>query len=448
MTTKIKDSGVKWIGSVPADWEINKIKYIATLKGRIGWQGLTSDEYTDEGAYLITGTDFENGGINWDSCVHVPMRRWDEARDIQIENGDLLITKDGTIGKVAIVSGCNAPTSLNSGVLRISTISGYDRKFLYWVLQSDVFWTWFADKNAGNSTIQHLYQGDFAEFKYAIPPIDEQRTIASFLDTECSKIDSIIDDLECQIEILEKQKHSLITETVLKGLDDSVSFSDTGIPWIGKIPSHWQVKQLKYITSLITKGATPEDISTFEDNSHPIRFLKAENLQNGCLFQKPEFFISESDNITLRRAALKDRDILFVIAGATIGKVAIMRKELCPCNLNQAVCLIRMDDMQSADYFAFVLQSNIISVVINLLTVQSAQPNLSMGNIANIKVPVPPIEEQKAIYNYLFNKCQKTDRIKMEKENQLNVIKNHKKSLIYEYVTGKKRVKEVTNYAN
>lgn len=106
MTTEIKNSGVKWIGSVPANWEINKIKYISTLKGRIGWQGLTSDEYTDEGAYLITGTDFENGSINWDTCVHVPMRRWEEARDIQIENGDLLITKDGTIGKVAIVSGC------------------------------------------------------------------------------------------------------------------------------------------------------------------------------------------------------------------------------------------------------------------------------------------------------------------------------------------------------
>ena len=98
MTTEMKDSGVKWIGAVPADWKINKIKYIAVLKGRIGWQGLTSDEYTDDGAYLITGVDFENGCINWDSCVHIPMRRWEEARDIRIEDRDLLITKDGTIG--------------------------------------------------------------------------------------------------------------------------------------------------------------------------------------------------------------------------------------------------------------------------------------------------------------------------------------------------------------
>lgn len=448
MTTKTKDSGVKWIGTVPADWEINKIKYIATLKGRIGWQGLTSDEYTDEGAYLITGVDFENGSINWDSCVHVPMRRWEEARDIQIENGDLLITKDGTIGKVAIVSGCTAPTSLNSGVLRISTINGYDRRFLYWVLQSDVFWTWFADKNAGNSTIQHLYQGDFAEFKYAIPPLDEQRTIAAFLDTECAKIDSIINNLEFQIEILLKHKHSVITETVTKGLDNTVAFKDSGIPWIGRIPSHWEIKQIKYITSLITKGATPEDVSIFEDEFHPIRFLKAENIQNGHLLQNPEFFISKADNMVLKRAILRDKDILFVIAGATIGKVAIMRKELCPCNLNQAVCLIRMNGNQCAEYFTFVLQSNIITVVINLLTVQSAQPNLSMGNIANIKVPVPPVEEQEAISRFLQDKCRKIDEIQTKKETQLEIMRRHKQSLIYEYVTGKKRVKEVTSHAD
>ena len=86
------------------------------------------------------------------------MKRWEQAKDIQIENGDLLITKDGTVGKVAIVDGLNGPASLNSGVLRISTFEGYDRRFLFWVLQSDVFWTWFSYRNAGNSTIIHLYQ--------------------------------------------------------------------------------------------------------------------------------------------------------------------------------------------------------------------------------------------------------------------------------------------------
>ncbi|NBK24528.1 MAG: hypothetical protein EOM68_21185, partial [Spirochaetia bacterium] len=142
-------------------------------------------------------------------CIHAKL-----CKDIGIANGDLLITKDGTVGKVAIVNGLNSPCSLNSGVLRISTASGYDRKFLYWVLQSEVFWTWFSIKNAGNSTILHLYQGDFAEFNYAIPSLPEQQAIAAFLDDRCGQIDGIVADLEQQVEILRQYKKALIAETV------------------------------------------------------------------------------------------------------------------------------------------------------------------------------------------------------------------------------------------
>ena len=448
MTTERKDSGVKWVGTIPANWEINKIKYISTLKGRIGWQGLTSEEYTNEGAYLITGTDFEKGSINWDTCVHVPMRRWEEARDIQIENGDLLITKDGTIGKVAIVKNMPGKTSLNSGVLRIMPIEGYSRRFLYWVIQSEEFWNWFNYKNAGNSTIIHLYQGDFAEFVYAFPNYAEQESIADYLDMHCAKLDSIISDLEQQIETLQKYKKSLITEAVTKGLDKSAPMKDSGIEWIGKVPETWDIKRIKYISTLITKGATPDDISFIEDELHPIRFIKAENIQNGKLHQEPEFFITTADNVTLQRAILRDKDILFVIAGATIGKVAKMRAELMPCNLNQAVCLIRMKASQCPDYYNYVLQSNITSVVINLLTVQAAQPNLSMGNIANIKVPVPLLEDQIVIAEFLDAKCKQIDDTLAIKQSQLETMRAHKTSLIYEYVTVKKRVKEVTNHAN
>ena len=442
MTTESKDSGIKWVGTIPANWEINKIKYISTLKGRIGWQGLTSDEYTDEGAYLITGTDFEKGSINWDTCVHVPMRRWEEARDIQIENGDLLITKDGTIGKVAIVKDMPGKASLNSGVLRIMPIEGYSRRFLYWVIQSEEFWNWFNYKNAGNSTIIHLYQGDFAEFVYAFPNYVEQESIADYLDMHCAKLDSIISDLEQQIETLQKYKKSLITEAVTKGLNKSMPMKDSGIEWIGKVPEPWDIKRIKYISTLITKGATPDDISFIEDELHPIRFIKAENIQNGKLHQEPEFFITTADNVTLQRAILRDKDILFVIAGATIGKVAKMKAELMPCNLNQAVCLIRMKASQCPDYYNYVLQSNITSVVINLLTVQAAQPNLSMGNIANIKVPVPPLEDQIAIAEFLDGKCKQIDDTLAIKQSQLEMMRAYKTSLIFEYVTGKKRVKE------
>ena len=243
----MKDSGIRWIGEIPESWNTKRIKYVASLKGRIGWQGLTSEEYQDEGAFLITGVDFLDGGIDWENCVHVPMKRWEEAKDIQIENGDLLITKDGTVGKVAIVADMPGKTSLNSGVLRIMPIEGYSRRFLYWVIQSEEFWNWFNYKNAGNSTIVHLYQGDFAEFLYAFPNYAEQEAIADYLDKHCAKLDSIISDLEQQIETLQKYKKSLITETVTKGLDRSASMKECRIEWARDIPQNWSTLRMQDI---------------------------------------------------------------------------------------------------------------------------------------------------------------------------------------------------------
>ncbi len=448
MVERMKDSGNQWIGEIPENWNTNKIKYLATLKGRIGWQGLTSDEYQDEGACLITGTDFDNGKINWETCVHVPMKRWEEAKEIQIENGDLLITKDGTVGKVAIVSDMPEETSLNSGVLRIMTNEGYNRRFLFWVLQSDVFWNWFNYKNAGNSTIVHLYQGDFAEFMYAFPNEKEQQSIADFLDKRCAQIDDVIADLEKQIDFLSNSRKQLITECITSGLDISVDKKDSGVQWIGSVPMHWQVKDIKYFSDLITKGATPEEVSAELTEQYPIRFLKAENIQNNLLNETPEHYISLSDASILRRCELQPKDLLLVIAGATIGKVAITGEETIPARLNQAVCVIRLNKMMNQKYYYYALQSQIVAEAISLLVVQAAQPNLSMGNIGNIKLPVPPKHEQDRIAQYLDNKCNRIDEILLQKNEQLKMMTEMKKSLIYEYVTGKKRVKEVDAYAN
>lgn len=439
MATTIS-SGIAWIGEIPSDWEMKKIKYLSSLKGRIGWQGLTSDEYTDEGAYLITGTDFSNGGINWDTCVHVPMKRWVEAKEIQIENGDLLITKDGTVGKVAIVSGLNAPCSLNSGILRISTHEGYDRRFLFWVLQSEVFWTWFSNKNAGNSTILHLYQGDFAEFNYANPPLPEQHTIAAFLDIRCKQIEGIITDLEHQVEILIQYRKALITETVTKGMNKTVPMKDSGINWIREIPRHWEMQRIKYVTSIISKGATPENINSIQTEHYPIRFLKAENIKNSLVDIEPEFFIDTIADNTLKRSKIRENDILFVIAGATIGKVAKMELSLLPANINQAISFLRPNSCIVPTYLLYVLGSNIVTEVIQLLTVQAAQPNISMANLGNIGFPMPPKHEQQLMVEFLDEKCVKTDELIAEKQRSIETMQQYKRALIYEYVTGKKRV--------
>ena len=213
---KLKDSGIEWIGKIPDTWNVIRLKNASWLKGRIGWQGLRAEEFTDEGPFLITGTDFKNGYVDWNTCVHISEQRFNQDLAIQIKENDLLITKDGTIGKLAIAKNCPEKVSLNSGVFIIRNTGKYkyDDKFMYYLLQSREFTLWFDLSNAGNSTICHLNQEKFYNFKFAYPSLPEQKKIADYLDEKCSEIDATVADKQKQLETLEEYKKSLIFEYV------------------------------------------------------------------------------------------------------------------------------------------------------------------------------------------------------------------------------------------
>lgn len=436
----MKDSGVRWIGEIPSSWNTKRIKYMASLKGRIGWQGLTSDEYQDEGAYLITGVDFDNGRIDWENCVHVPMKRWEEAQEIQIQNGDLLITKDGTIGKVAIVSDMPGETSLNSGVLRIIPIEGYSSRFLYWVIKSDEFWTWFNYKNAGNSTIVHLYQGDFAEFLYAFPIFEEQEAIADYLDAHCAELDSIIADIEKQIETLKAYRKRLITETVTKGLDKSVSMKDSGVQWIGEIPEHWKINRVRYLANL-RSGATPsKDSLSFWDGDIP--WISSQEIKTDII-KDTSLHISEEAIRSCSTQLMPIGTLVMVVRSGILQHTIPVALLGVPATINQDVKAFTFKSGMLPAYFKYFVQGTnddlLIALVKDKTTVESIDNNL----LLSLKVMIPPATEQSAIVDYLDGKCANINSILQDKQTQLESLINHKQSLIFEYVTGKKRVKEV-----
>lgn len=184
-------------GVVPEDWTLKNLGQSSVIKARIGWQGLTTAEYLDSGDYgLITGTDFEDGFINWESCVYVDKVRYDQDRNIQIREEDILVTKDGTIGKVAYIDFIPQPTTLNSGVFVIRPKDGaYHPRFFYHILMSSYFKNFLSKLSAG-STINHLYQKDFVFFDFPLPPtIEEQNAIAK-----------ILSDMDAEIESLEQKR--------------------------------------------------------------------------------------------------------------------------------------------------------------------------------------------------------------------------------------------------
>lgn len=212
----LRPSGIDWIGEVPEHWEIKRLKFECSLSGRIGWNGLKSDEFRELSyAYLVTGQDFNGPNVVWSKCYQIEQWRYEEDPFIQLNNGDILITKAGTIGKIAMVNNLDKPACLNSGIFVMKQkYNAFIQKYLYWLLLSSILKRFNDYNSGGQTTIQHLYQNVFENMPLVIPPLSEQETIAEYLDKKCSAIDKSIAKAEREIELLTELKQSIITEAV------------------------------------------------------------------------------------------------------------------------------------------------------------------------------------------------------------------------------------------
>lgn len=204
-------TGKKRLPGFSVEWKEVNFAKSAKLKARIGWQGLTTSEYLQSGyAYLVTGTDFHNGRIKWETCHFVDEKRYQQDLNIQIKKHDILLTKDGTIGKVAYISDIEKPTTLNSGVfvIRQAKENSFDPNFVYHILSSFIFDNFLAKLSAG-STINHLYQKDFVGFMFKAPSeLVEQQAIAQVL----SDMDSEIEKLEKKLAKYQQIKQGMMQE--------------------------------------------------------------------------------------------------------------------------------------------------------------------------------------------------------------------------------------------
>ena len=202
-------TGKQRVATFNREWTLVKMAEHFTLKARIGWQGLTTAEYLQTGNYyLVTGTDFHNGRVNWSTCHYVDAFRYDQDRNIQLKQGDVLLTKDGTIGKAGYVDALHGPATLNSGVFVIRPKSNIHHSlYLYYILISEIFDD-FLNKLQAGSTISHLYQKDFVSFSFSAPQIEEQIAIAKVL----SDMDAELAALEAKRDKTRDLKRGMMQE--------------------------------------------------------------------------------------------------------------------------------------------------------------------------------------------------------------------------------------------
>ncbi len=436
---EMKDSGVPWIGEIPKGWRLVRLKTECELHGRIGWNGLRSEEFEENSyAFLVTGQDFKGPEIAWDKCFQIRKERYDEDPCIQLSNGDLLVTKDGTIGKVAIVANLTKPACLNSGifVVRQKQKSFYPR-YLFWVLSSPQLKLFNDYTNAGGSTIIHLYQNVFQQMPLTIPPIEEQRCIADFLDAKCAEIDTILEKTRASIEEYKKLKQSVITEVVTKGVRGERPMKESGVEWIGEIPAEWEVSTLGRLSSSVRNGYVGPTRDLFVEDG--IRYIQSLHIKEGMIdFSRQEYFVPRE--WASKRPKIKTNNLLIVQTG-DIGQVALVTDEYDGCNCHALIIVDINENLVFPLYLTYYLRSHVGKELLLQTKTGALLPHLNSGRVVFTEVCLPTIVEQQEIAAYLDEKCAAIDSLIASKEALISELEAYKKSLIYEYVTGKKEVK-------
>lgn len=427
------NSDIEWIDKFPSAWKITRVKFESYVKARVGWHGLKSEDFTDEGPYLVTGSDFRGPEIDWEKCYHCDLDRYEQDPYIQLHDGDLLITKDGTIGKVALVRNLRGRATLNSGVFVVRPLSNnYTSSFYFWLLQSSVF-TGFVDFNKTGSTIVHLYQDTFVNFKYALPSLNEQHTIADFLDHETAKIDRLIEKQKQLIELLKEKRQAVISHAVTKGLDPNVKMKDSGVEWLGMEPEHWIISRVKFVAKL-ESGHTPSkkvDEYWIDCDIPWVSLNDSKYLASHDYISETAQMINEK-GIAGSSARLLPPGIVVFTRDATIGLTAITTREMA---VSQHIIAWVPGPRVLSAYLKRVFDA--MKSELDRFTFGATIKTIGMDDVKTLVTPVPPIEEQKQICSHIDNQLSKIDLLIQKAKEQVKLFQERRAALISAAVTGK-----------
>ncbi len=431
MTRQMKNTRFHWMGEIPSHWKLIKLGYLCSLKGRIGWKGLRSDEFLEDSyAYLVTGQDFAGDTVNWAACYQIEKGRYDEDPYIQLKKGDLLVTKDGTIGKIAKVHKLDKPACLNSGIFVLrQTANKFDQSYLYWQLNSSLLADYNSFVNSGASTIQHLYQNVFERMPLIVPPLSEQKAIADFLDTKCAEIDGLLADLDAEVKTLTEYKKSIIAETVTRGLNSNALMKSSGIPWVGEIPKHWQLHPVYYYyTQRVHKNIFGDEQNLLSLSFGKIIRKDINSIGGLIPASYNTYNIVEKDDIIIRPTDLQN-DKRSLRTGLVTEHGII----------TSAYIALKPNSDVYSPFFHYLLHSYDVKKVFYNMG-NGVRQGLNYSEFSRLMLIEPPKDEQIEIANYLDSKCVAIDKAITDKTQQIETLKAYKSSLIYEYVTGKKQV--------
>lgn len=407
----MKNSGIEWVGDIPEQWEVLKLKYVIKTRDENAFYNPDCDTYI--GMENIKG--YSNSLVETET-------EYEKSTQSVYKCGDILFGKlRPYLSKVYITH----DSGFCSGeFLVISDFNGC-KNFLQYSLLNPKF-----IQNINASTYGAKMPRANSEYilnqKVAIPPLSEQKAIAEFLDKKCGEVDALIADIQQEIETLEQYKRSVITEAVTKGLDPSVPMKDSGIQWIGNMPANWECIRGKYILKYLQKPVKKDDgvITCFRDGEVTLRSNRRE-----------DGFTMADKEIGYQGVDIGDLVVHGMDGFAGAIGISDSRGKASPV-------LNVLGTKQNERYIMYYLRSMAYSDVFMALStgIRVRSCDLRWNKLAELWYPIPPLKKQEKIVMYIDETIQKANEIIADKQSQIETLESYKKSLIYEYVTGKKEV--------
>jgi type I restriction enzyme, S subunit len=435
---KYKDSGVEWLGAIPEHWEAKRLKNLTSCNDEALGENTSPDyeiEYVD-----ISSVDLISGITHYESMTFdkSPSRARRKVRD-----GDTIISTVRTYLK-SIAAIKEPPTNLivSTGFAVVRPKDKINSDYIGYLLQTEGFIGDVVSNSVGvsypaiNSTV-------LISLPVVEPPLDEQESIAYFLDRKTTQIDALIAKKEALIEKLDEKRTALISHAVTKGLDSSVPMKDSGVEWLGDIPEHWDVSRIGFIAN-IGNGSTPNrsNVSFWDQGSIP--WLNSSKVNEKIIYSASQFVTEDAVKQCHLPIVQPDSIVLAITGeGKTRGNVAICKIHT---TINQHLAYISLSTTKVSLHFLFLyLQAMYEKIRTDSAGNGSTKGAITCQEIKGYKLPLPTIKEQEKIVNFLDVKIVRIDQQKAKVKEAIELLKEYRTALITNAVTGKIDVRQVAS---
>ncbi|EIC28552.1 MULTISPECIES: restriction endonuclease subunit S [Methylomicrobium] len=433
-----KDSGVEWLGEIPAYWNIKRLKYEANVV--LGKMLCTENK----GNYQLKPY-LKSKNIQWLNVdISSTDEMWFSPSEIELYrlmHGDLILSEGGEVGKTCIWNNELDECYIQNSAHKITfSKENNSRFFLYLFFITGKIGLF--DSIVNRVSIAHLTKEKLTNIHFLFPPLFEQTAIAAFLDCKTAQIDQAVAIKEQQIALLKERKQILIQNAVTRGLDPNVPMRNSGVEWIGKIPEHWELITLKRIVYFIQTGPFGAELHAHDYVENGTPLINPKHMKEGNIIPDATCSVDNNTLLRLKKYQLANGDLIMARRGE-LGRCAVVstKEHGWLCGTGSIVIRLKHDYF-NVKYFFRIISGRGVAEVLGLDSVGSTMDNLNTAIVGNLVLPMPNMEEQTAIVTHIETQSAKIDQAIAIQQQQIDKLKEYKATLINSAVTGKVRISD------